>query len=110
MSEQTPDVSKVVRLIMENPSIIEEISSLIKSDGKESEQAPPAPEAAPTSVTEVQSVQAAPPPIAEPSTSHHARNRTELLCAMKPYVSAERAKAIDSMISITGILEMMRGE
>lgn len=106
MSEQTPDVSKVVRLIMENPSIIEEISALMKSDAKEEPQTSPAPEAEPTAITEVQSTT---PVVTEPKTLPHAKNRSELLCAMKPYVSAERAKAIDSMISIMGILEMMRG-
>ena len=34
--------------------------------------------------------------------------RSQLLCALKPYVSKERAGAIDSMISIAEILEVMR--
>jgi hypothetical protein len=34
--------------------------------------------------------------------------RRELLCALKPYVSEQRGRAIDSMMSIADILDVMR--
>ena len=45
MSEEnksgTPDLSRIINLIMENPKLIEEISALAKSDGEESEKLEP---------------------------------------------------------------------
>jgi len=102
MSE-TPDVSKIVSLIMQNPSLIEQISNLAKEEGaipeeeaKEVAQEPtiPEPKAEPTNAAEAS---------VEPKRLHRAR----LLEAMKPYLSESRSHAIDSMISIVDILEMM---
>ena len=45
---------------------------------------------------------------AVPQKRGHRARRGELLRALKPYVSSERSKAIESMISITEILDMMR--
>ena len=48
---------------------------------------------------------------AQPTYAHTEQkrsNRSQLLCAFKPYVSGERAKAIDSMLAIADILDMMR--
>lgn len=108
MSEQESlDIGKVVGLIMENPQLIEQISNLAKR--KDESPAPPqdaeevkevAVESEPTST-----VSAAP---TYQSSLSHRGNRAQLLGALKPYVSSERAKAIDSMISIADILEMMR--
>ena len=36
------------------------------------------------------------------------KRRSELLSALKPFLSNERAKAIDSMITIADILEVMK--
>lgn len=106
MSEQENlDISKVIGIIMENPALIEQISSL----AKQHKDAPP-----PQDQSEEET-----PPIKEkdiqvekastyPSPIESRGNRAQLLCALKPYVSEERAKAIDSMISIADILDMMR--
>ncbi len=112
MSEaSTPDISKIVSLIMENPQLIEQISGLLKSEQRsESEKEATAVEAVaeelPKPDTETSAEASAVPTYTEiPS---HKRNRSQLLCAFKPYVSSERAKAIDSMISIAEILDIMR--
>ena len=107
MSEQENlDLSKVVGLIMENPALIEQISSLARKSAvsQTSEENLEIPEeTAPQKAEEVH---------AEPTYARAEigqSNRTRLLCALKPYVSKERAKAIDSMISIADILDVMKG-
>ena len=104
MSEQESlDIGKVVGLIMENPQIIEQISSLARQ--KDSSEPKKAEVEESSNVSETS---------AEPSkptyspVGHSRGNRAQLLGALKPYVSEERAKAIDSMISIADILDMMR--
>ena len=96
------DLSKVVNLIMENPHLVEEISKLARdsSANETSEGAsetPPSAESASTAPTTYR------------RTDARGQRRSELLAAMKPYLSEERAKAIDSMITIADILGMMGG-
>ncbi len=97
----TPDLGKIVQLIMENPGLIEEISKLASPDT----QSEPASEAPRPALEEVKATETVTPAL--PATQAKP-NRTELLGALKPYVSAERAKAIDSMISVAQILDMMK--
>lgn len=107
MSEQENlDIGRVVGLIMENPQLIEQIAALAKGKPESqevvvSEEEQPIKEEAPIEAT---------PTVSQPSyTGGQDRlNRAHLLGALKPYVSKERAKAIDSMISIADILDMMR--
>lgn len=100
MSEkESMDIGKIVGIIMENPQIIEQISALAKqSDAPkvtEEAVAPPQEDTKPVQTVSV------------PQTVGRGE-RARLLGALKPYVSSERAKAIDSMMSIADILEMMR--
>lgn len=98
------DLSKVVSLIMENPKLIEEISALAKSEkGKNDETDTP-----PTLVTEEPTVEIAKVDDTYKAARGGKSRRNELLCAMKPYLSQERAKAVDSMLTIVEILDLMR--
>lgn len=100
MNEQkNVDISKVINIIMENPALIEQISSLVKQDEVQNE------EAQPVSSSEKKEEVARPVSYTPPSDK---ANRTRLLGALKPYLSSERAKAIDSMISIAEVLDMMK--
>jgi hypothetical protein len=101
-----PDISKIISLIMENPKLIEEIKSL----GKEKTESE-------ASIEENKSAEEKETPalsenteIAQASASINPNKlrRKDLLCALKPYVSEERGRAIDSMMSIADILDMMR--
>ncbi|MBO5316504.1 MAG: hypothetical protein J6B48_08770 [Clostridia bacterium] len=102
--KETPDIGRIIQLIMENPSLVEEISRLASSDSEntaseaEAHPAPPSVE-----MTEAPT----PPPTVRTEAPARAK-RAQLLGALKPYVSAERAKAIDSMISVAEILDMMK--
>ena len=102
MSEQTngtPDISKVISILMENPDILERISSLVKEDK---------PSAAPMQKDSA-SEAAAPLQIPEVGTESASRaRRHQLLGALKPYVKKERAQAIDSVMAIADIVDMMR--
>ena len=107
MSEnQGLDISKVVGLIMENPALIEQIANLAKS--KETSAAPePKSEDAVVKQTETPATQVS----GEPTYVQKPRgvqDRARLLGALKPYVSEERGKAIDSMLTIADILDMMK--
>ena len=99
------DLSKIVNLIMQNPELIEQIKKL--SEGSEAQNVE-------NPVTE--ETEATPPPVEkEVNTSAEIKDngkirRRELLSALKPYVSKERGRAIDSMISIADVLDVMRSK
>jgi hypothetical protein len=107
MSEQENlDIGKVIGLIMENPALIAQIANLAKPKAEENTI-----EAHEVASDEVSLQKEAEEPKAEPTYApvfNQRNNRAQLLGALKPYVSKERAKAIDSMISIADILDMMK--
>ena len=99
----TNDIGKIVSLIMENPHIIEEISALAKGGAE------------PATVSETpptQSEEPTPTPIptsAPVIVNDTKRARREgLISALRPYLSEERARAVDSMMQVASILELMR--
>ena len=105
MSEM-PDLSKIIGLIMENPELISKIQGLAKSE--EDKTAPVAMEK-----EEVASEKSEPTAAVAANTDAKAQlgareKRNRLLYAMKPYLSSERAKAIDSMMSIADIVDMIK--
>lgn len=99
------DLSKIVGLIMENPKLIEEIKNLSsKAEGKEE-----------VKLAEKEKTSEANAELEEEATIAPIENtsrirRRELLSALKPYVSEERGKAIDSVMSIADILDVMRSK
>ena len=100
-SRATPDISRVIGVLMENPEILEKISALVKGDDKAPEvPAPPTEEKNAAIPTYTEAVL---------KGVKHSR-RAQLLGALKPYVKSERAQAIDSVIAIADILDMMRGK
>lgn len=102
--KETPDIGRIIQLIMENPSLVEEISRLASSDSENTASEATA-QPSPTSVEMTEAP--TPPPTVRTEAPARAK-RAQLLGALKPYVSAERAKAIDSMISVAEILDMMK--
>ena len=100
------DLSRIVNLIMENPTLIEEIKSLAQGDEKGAQA-----EASQTSEevphTEVNTH------ISEASDkastqSGIGKRRRDLLLALRPYLSEGRGKAMETMASIVDILDMMK--
>ncbi len=100
---------------MENPKLIEQISKMAReSDGGDHGVSPSDNDVGIRETTHeiekpkdtVEATEAVAPIRDMP---HARRSRGELLCALKPYVSKERAQAIDSMLSIVEILDVMKG-
>lgn len=105
------DLSKIVNLIMENPKLIEEIKNLSAEKEKPVSAEPDKEE---LSSTTEKSESVAAPAVTYDNTGSIGGisriRRKDLLLALKPYVSEERGRAIDSMMSIADILEMMRSK
>lgn len=101
------DIGKVIGLIMENPELVEQISSLAKQIPASKDETEEEIEIkSDTSQENTDTVTTNLPTYPAPQAK---TNRAQLLCALKPYVSKDRARAIDSMISIADILDMMKG-
>ena len=102
-SGQSPDLSRIVSLIMQNPDLIHQIENLAKQDANTEEEnaietkaAPPIPEAA-------ESTQAA--AVAQSTGSREKRMR--LLSALRPYVSEKRSKTLDTLIGAMDIFDLI---
>ena len=91
------DLGKIVGMIMENPELIESIRKMGENadtkpaDKKEAEEAPAVAEA---------------PRISRPAPS----KRSELLHALSGFLSPERQKALESMISVASVLDTMKSK
>ena len=97
MSENL-DLSKVVSLIMENPALIEEISSLAKKESTDKSR---------ESAEKEEQIEAVKPTYGAEGDAQN--KRAALLAAFKPYLSENRRQAIDTMISLSGVIDMMKG-
>ncbi len=96
--QSTPDLSGIINLIMQNPSLIEQISALAKP--KEENESSPEDAENPAVVPKETAEEA----VAVPTMRTH---RHELLSAMKPYLSENRRVAMDSMSSILDVIDVM---
>ena len=99
------DLSKIVGLIMENPKLIAEISNLAKSGSETTSELQKPFE---MEKKEPQASESTAPAVTYTDTKPRKSRRSELLCAMKPYLSSERAKALDSVLTIAEILDLMK--
>ena len=95
------DLSKIVSTILENPSLVAQISAIAEKSNVKAEEEK---ESETTSVQDT-SVEEAP-------TVRRGKDerRTQLLAAMKPYLSEERSRTIDTMLSIVSVLGAVRGK
>ena len=99
---------------MQNPELITTISSLIAGSSDSSEpqaddnaqQTSEVPESEASQAPGPTQIKASATPI-EPQNAKSPRR--ELLGALKPYLSENRRAAIDSMITISDVLSMMKG-
>ena len=94
------DISRVISLIMENPKLIDEIKGLVEKDG--------AVEKAPETKAVEQTKMIDDVPATSSDTVRPKKRRQDLLAALKPYISDERRKAVESFVTIAEILEVMR--
>ena len=112
MNEQENlDISRVIGVIMENPQLIEQISGLVRqksTTSPEQDKIAADEQNIESKVTPSEAKPVSAVPTYSSALPPHRGNRAQLLGALKPYVSKERAKAIDSVISIADILDMMK--
>ena len=102
------DLSRIVGLIMENPRLVEEIKGLAMADKKGNEEKSNISEEILPKESEEKSIPTAANATYSDKSSDSKVRRKDLLMALKPYVSEERGRAIESMMSIADIIEMMR--
>ena len=104
------DLSKILGIIMENPEIIEKIKQMASGNEK-TEATSATEEAIADQPPKTEPATASPSEASEASAATRGRDkkrRHDLLCAIKPYVSAERSRAIDTMLSVVEVLEIMK--
>ena len=99
----TQDLSKIIGIIMENPDIIEKIKALADKP-----EASPITKSEPISVAEEKPVAEAVSAAPAADRSAVKKRRHELLSALKPYVKSERARAIDTMLSVIDVIDVMK--
>lgn len=112
MDNSSLDLSKVVSLIMENPKLIGEIKSLMENKDS-SEETVSESIATDTELPAEMPESNSPPTQKEEksvptSASAAGSNRRKLLTAFKPYLSGERQKALDSIVSIADVIDAMK--
>jgi actin-like ATPase involved in cell morphogenesis len=103
------DLSKVISIITENPDLIARISALAAQSGRSEDQQSEKETEESTSKTEETDIEevSAVPKVPTVKNDRN-QNRQRLLSAFKPYLSTDRAKAIDSMLTIAEVLDAVR--
>lgn len=103
---ESQDISKIIGIIMENPDIIARIRSL--ADESESKSVPTDAEPQVKEECKKQSYSGFTRESASVTNAEANRRRRELLTALKPYVKCERAKAIDTMLTVIDVIGVMK--
>ncbi len=97
------DISRLVSLIMDNPELVASIKKLASNTEPEGGKKDDVKQ-------DIESADAVSEVFAktEPTYKHNGgKKRNDLLCAIKPYVSEKRAGAIDTMLSVFDIIELL---
>ena len=111
MSENN-DISKIIGIIMENPDIIERIKSLANNKQETADvptvisETKDAPENTIPIISEVSSAEVV-KQAASPKKDGKGK-RSALLLALKPYLSTERSRAVETMLSVMDILDIVK--
>ena len=128
MAIEIPDnILDIVNNILQNPALLNEILKLVNSGGAKPEATAIRTSAAVNSAIDPSVIgasaqperpheehetdateQPASAPVLRQTAENGSANRRKLLCAMKPYVSKERQKALDSLMAASDILEVMK--
>lgn len=99
---KTPDLSRMISLIMQNPDLIQRIEALAKSDAEAQAESTPAEPPREEPAQEIPTVQTAALP-------HGSRSekRARLLGAIRPYVSEKRGKTLDTLIGMVDLFDLI---
>ncbi len=105
---QNPDLSRIVSLIMQNPDLIRQIEALAKKDSENDESETPHTDS--TDPMERAAADAAVPVTVTPSRANKREKRTQLLSALRPYVSEKRGKTIDTLLGAMDLWDLVGRE
>ena len=106
--ENAPDLSKVISTIIQNPELMSMIKGMSqKIDTEEAKEASAKPQEPVDTEDEALAEEVTARP--ESDLSVKRKRRHDLLCAIKPYVSKSRSRAIDTMLSLSDVLEVIKG-
>ena len=103
---ENQDISKIIGIIMENPDIIARIKALADTKETPSDTKGAAETVALNEPSSSERVSE--PPASSFTKGESKKRRRELLYALKPYVKNERAKAIDTMLSVIDVIDVMK--
>ena len=98
------DLSKIIGIIMENPKLVEQIREMVARSESPEEEKSASPQSENNESSEDDIPVKATIPEERTYTQSRSSRRNELLRAMRPYVSEQRGRAIESMITIADIL------
>jgi hypothetical protein len=98
------DLSKIVNLILQNPKLVEEIRGMAESSEDQNEIKASDTDTAKAGEALMPELKTAIPNEELTYPKNKRQRRQDLLRAIKPYVSEERSKAIESMITVADIL------
>ena len=103
MADNLPDVSAIVKMIMDNPRLVEEIGAMVKNDAVSKKSEPEDKDG--TNIPNAEAISV----VGEiPTEGSKSRSRKDLLFALKPYLSEKRGRAIDSMLSVADVLTVLK--
>ena len=109
--DNTPNISDVINVILQNPEMLGMIKSLVGNQQEKTEEASVVSENSDLT-PETASEEAAPAAILPSegisAPDQKSERRRQLLSALKPYLSPTRARAIDSMLGFTEIFDVIR--
>ena len=92
----SPDLSRIVNLIMQNPDLIKQIEALARQDSEG--------DTVPAEKIEEEK-EAAAPAVAAPFSGEKQQRRARLLSALRPYVSDKRGKTLDTLIGVVDLFD-----
>ena len=107
------DISKIIGVIMENPDLIERIKLLAAEKNVPESQSVSVVEEIPKTFKQPNLPEEKQPEAKVESNDHEGKReskkkRTELLYALKPYLSNERSRAVETMLSVMDILDIVK--
>ncbi len=104
----TPDLSAIVSLIMENPTLLSQIQELARgaSRGDDEKSA----DSEEQTLPEPEPIANLPEPPVPNAALSRREKRTRLLSGLKPYLSDERKRTVDTMLTFADMLEAVRGK
>ena len=102
---QSPDLSRIVSLIMQNPDLIRQIEALASKDKENTEAEAASSENA--EPTERVAAKVSIPTAAMPQRADKREKRTQLLSALRPYVSEKRGKTIDTLLGAMDLWDLV---